>query len=226
VTVPFQSPGQSQAVWVLQAMPGPLIEVLGQRGGVPHNVFRLVEEQLQYRTAVELRERIERRWFKFFSNLTGPELGQWGDQVAWELLAPGDCPSPNCEDGWLRDDSGSCPQCRKASSVVHMTDEDHRGAPTATPQYAAMMTEAMRDERRRKYGMPRGGHSRHVVKHFTDYTPEPYTMREPEPALPTEEEIERARRAERAREVQRLAEERAKADKAARAKQNRREGRP
>jgi hypothetical protein len=225
VTVPFQSPGQSPAVWVLQAMPSPLTEVLAKRGGVPHNVLRLAEQQLQYRTAVELRERIERRWFKFFSNLTGPELGQRGDKIAWDLLTPGDCSSPNCEDGWLRDDSGSCPQCRKTSSVFHMTNEDQRDAPTATPQYAAMMTEAMRDERRRKYGLPRGGHGRHVVKRFTDYTPEPSTLREPEPDLPTEEEIERARRAERSREVQRLAEERARADKKARAQQTRREGR-
>ncbi|MEY9877941.1 glutaredoxin [Streptacidiphilus sp. MAP12-33] len=225
MTVPFQSPGQLPAVWVLQAMPGPLTEALRQHGGVPNNVFRLVDQQLQYRTAVELRERIERRWYKLFSNLTGPELVQRGDQIAWDLLAPNDCSSPACEDGWLRDDSGSCPQCRKTSSVFHMTGEDHRDAPRANPSYAAQIVEANHDDLRRKYGTPRGGQSRHVVKHFVEYTPEPYTMREPEPDLPTEEQIERARRTERAHEVQRLAEERAKAEKAARAKQNRREGR-
>ncbi|MEY9844098.1 hypothetical protein [Streptacidiphilus sp. MAP5-3] len=220
----FQRPGQSPAVWVLQAMPGPLTEVLGKRGGVPHNVFRLVDQQLQYRTAAELRDRIERRWFKLFSNLTQPELKARADQIAWDLVAPGDCPAPECEDGWLRDDSGSCPHCRKPSSVFHMTGEDHRDAPSASPRYAAQLAEAMRDERRRKYGMPRGERSRHRVEHFTDYTPPPYTLREPEPGLPTEEEVELAVRAERAREVQRVAEERAKADKAARAKQARRNG--
>ncbi|WP_052434951.1 hypothetical protein [Streptacidiphilus melanogenes] len=226
MTVPFQSPGQSPSVWVLQAIPGPLSEALTRHGGgVPHSVFRLVEQQLQYRTAVELRERVERRWFKLFSSLTGPELAERADQVAWDLLAPGDCLSPSCEDGWLRDDSGSCPHCRKASSVFHMTGEDQSDAPAASPQYAAMMAEAMRDERRRKYGLPRGGQSRHVVKHFSDHTPAPYTLREAEPVLPTEEEIDRARLDERARQVQRLAEERARADKKVRAKQSRREGR-
>jgi hypothetical protein len=185
-------------------------------------VYRLIQQLLGQRTAAELRDRIERRWFGRYSNLTGPELETRADKIAWELLVPGSCPAPDCEDGWLRDDSGSCPRCRKASSVVHMTGEDHVDAPPAAPQYAAQIVEAMHDQRRRKYGMPRGGHSRHVVKHFTDYTPEPYTLREPEPDLPTEDDVERARRADRSREVQRLAEERAKADKATRAKQNRR----
>ncbi|RAG85908.1 hypothetical protein DN069_09020 [Streptacidiphilus pinicola] len=213
-------------MWVLQAMPGPLTEVLGRRGGVPHTVVRLVEQQLLCRTADELRERIERRWFKLFSNLSGPELVRRGDQLAWDLLAPGECPSPACEDGWLRDDSGSCPRCRKASSVIHMTDVDQRDAPPASPQYAAMMAEGMRDQRRREHGLPRGQRSRHVVKQHVDYTPEPYELREPEPELPTEDQVERARDAERAREVQRLAAERARAEKKTRARQTRREGQP
>lgn len=218
----FRSPGQSPATWVVQGMPGPLGEVLGKRGGVPHNVFRLIDQQLQYRSADELRDRIERRWFGRFSNLTGPELQERADQIAWDLLVPGDCPAADCEDGWLRDDSGSCPQCRKGGSVFHMTGEDHLDAPVASPRYAGQVAEGMRDQRRRTHGMPRGQRSRHVVKHFTDYTPAPYTLREPEPDPPTGDQIELAQRAERAREVQRLAEERAKAEKTARAKQARR----
>jgi hypothetical protein len=218
----FRNPGQSPATWVVQAMPGPLGEALGKRGGVPHNVFRLIDQQLQFRSADELRERIERRWFGRFSHLTGRELRERADQIAWDLLVPGDCPAADCEDGWLRDDSGSCPQCRKGGSVLHMTGEDQGVAPVASPRYAGQVLEGMRDQRRRTHGMPRGERSRHVVKHVTDYAPAPYTLREPESDLQTEDQIELAQRAERAREVQRLAEQRAKADRAARARQARR----
>lgn len=218
MTTPFQRPQQHPAAWVTEGLPGALKDALVQRGGIPHRVRELVLDQLQYRTATELRDRIERRWFLRFSNLTGPEIAQRADTIVYELLAAGDCTSLHCEDGWLRDDSGSCPKCRKNRSQFNMRPEDLAVDRRASPEFAAQVAAALRQERRQKYGMPRSTRSRHVVKQFTDHAPAPYTLREPEPEVPSEELIAQARRAEENRRAQRLAEERAKAERAARAK--------
>jgi hypothetical protein len=111
--------------------------------------------------------------------------------------------------------------CRPRRTQVHITDEaqavDERAGRRADPEFAAQVAAALREDRRRRYGARPDSRPRHVVKkRTTDYVPPPYTLREPEPELPSEEQIEAARQARQQREVQRLAEQRAQAEKAGR----------
>jgi hypothetical protein len=218
VTMTYRGEGQHPGAWVTEGYPAPLLAVLKQVGGIPHEVRPVILSELGRRSPAALRERIERRWYLRFSNLTGPQIAERADEIAVALVEPGDCREPQCEDGWLLDDSGSCPRCRPGRSRFDARPEDLQPDSAATPEYGSRTAMALRDEVRRTRGVLRGGQSRHIVKKHTPYTPAPFTMREPEPDMPTIEQVERAQRAERSRQTQRAAETRAKAEKAARAR--------
>ncbi len=218
MSTPYMPQGQHPAVWVTEGLPGPLLAALVRRGGIPHDVRTLVLDQLGQRSADDLRLRAERRWYQRYSNLTGPEIADRADRLAYELLAPSGCEVALCEDGWLLDDSGSC-RCRPARPVIDTTGGEGTGRPRSSPEFVTEMVAALRTQRRRVHGMPRGASSGHVVKQPRPYQPAPLVMREPERDVPAEGHAERVRREERDREAQRLAEQQARTDRAERANQ-------
>jgi hypothetical protein len=135
---------------VTDALPSPLARALEKRGGVPRSARACIDEQLaQGVPAQRLRDRIERRWFMHYSNLTAREIGPRADDLALELVAPTGC-RPDCEDGSLLDDSRSCPDCTTPRTQIAFTGDD-RG-PRATEdgyrQAAAGIRQEMRTGRR------------------------------------------------------------------------------
>jgi len=216
--------GQHPGAWVAEGFPTPLLTALKGLGGIPHGVRPVILSELERRSPSELRERIERRWYLRYSNLTGPEITDRADEIAIALVQPSGCPEPRCEDGWLLDSGSSCGLCRPSRSRFDARPEDLRLDGPTTPGYGSQTAAALRDQIRRTHGVPRGGQSRHVVKKRTPYAPAPFTIREPEPDMPTTEQLEDLQRVERNRQIQQVAEMRAKAAKAARAKNQ--EGKP
>jgi hypothetical protein len=212
-------PSHRHDVWVVEGYPPVLLTALTERGGVPPAVWHTVLEQLEQRSAAQLRERTERRWFLRFSHLTGPELAQRADELALALVAPGECRDPRCEDGWLLDFATSCPRCRPTRSRFDMREEDVPDGHRSSPARVAQVASGIRAELRRTHGVPRNERSRHVMRSApAPYRPRPYTLREPEPDLPTPDQVEQHLRMEQDRAIQELAQQRAQADKTARAK--------
>jgi hypothetical protein len=138
-------------VWVTQAYPAPLLSALARLGGIPSTVKTVVLDQLEHRTPALLRERIERRYYLHYAQLTGAELLVRADEIALALVAPGPCPEPRCEDGWLLDDAdraGGCPHCRHRRMDANMLPAD--GPPAAATQvhrYAAQIRQRLRQDR-------------------------------------------------------------------------------
>ncbi|GAA3011868.1 hypothetical protein GCM10020229_24110 [Kitasatospora albolonga] len=131
-TYPRGPQGQRPDVWVTEAFPPALQRALAARGGVPVPVHDLVLHQLHQRTPAELRERIERRWYLRFSQLTAAQITERTDEIALDLIAPGTCPDPWCEDGWLldqHDTARGCPRCRHRT--VDTTALPADGAPAS-----------------------------------------------------------------------------------------------
>jgi hypothetical protein len=220
MSTPYQPQGRPPEVWVMEGYPLPLLTALRHRGGLPHTVPPVLREQLAVRTPAQLRERIERRWFLRFSHLPGPDLVSRADEIALVLVVSGVCGDLQCEDGWLLDAGVSCGRCRPTRCRFDMRSEDFPDGGQSSAVEVARVASAIRAELRRTYGMPRNRRGRHVVrsKPVAPHVPAAYTLREPEPGLPTEEQVGQYRRAEQGREVQRLAGERARVDRAARAK--------
>lgn len=88
---------------VARALPTKIIRACG--GTAPAAAMQLIRSELQQRTAQQLIERIERRWWGGWSNRPLSHPGSDGleaygpDNVVVWLLSPTDCPA-RCEDGW------------------------------------------------------------------------------------------------------------------------------
>jgi hypothetical protein len=97
-----------------------------------------------------IRDRLERRWFLRYSNLTGRDLLERADDIAMLLVEPASCPAQRCDDGWLIDDSGSCPVCRPNGTTVHFTGSDRgeRATPAAYQRAAAGIRSRLREGHR------------------------------------------------------------------------------
>ncbi|WP_405363334.1 hypothetical protein OG535_38225 [Kitasatospora sp. NBC_00085] len=142
---PFMEHGQHPAVWVGAAIPSPLMAALGKRGGIPQTVRGEIGRQLEGGVSPQrLRDRVERRWFLRYSHLTGEALLSRADEIALELVLPPQCPRGVCEDGWLLDDTGSCPECLPNATVVDVADDvsDGRQAGPETYRRAAAAVRA------------------------------------------------------------------------------------
>jgi hypothetical protein len=143
--------GQDPIVWVTAAIPRPLMAALQQRGGVPHQVRLEVDRQLRAGVQPQvIRDRLERRWFLRYSNLTGRDLLERADGIALEIVEPPACPAQRCEDGQLLDDSGSCPVCRPNGTTVNFTGSDRgeRATPAAYQRAAAGIRSRLREGHR------------------------------------------------------------------------------
>ncbi|MER6770229.1 hypothetical protein ABT389_10795 [Streptomyces bacillaris] len=127
--------------YVLQALPHQLVQALG--GRIPSTVHDLIHQELERkRTAGLLRERIERRWNLRWSHALNErdEDGRrrWSAQeIAEQLLMPGSCSDPECEDGYLTTTDAPCARCRQplhrfvTSVAGHTADPDHARAAAA-----------------------------------------------------------------------------------------------
>ncbi|MFD9685179.1 hypothetical protein ACFWXO_05385 [Kitasatospora sp. NPDC059088] len=184
MSTPYLSRGTSPTTWVTEGYPAPLLHVLSKAGGLPHTVPALVRQELEHRRPAELRERIERRWYLRYSNLSRPELEARADEIAVELIQPSDCPDPKCEDGSLLENSSSCPHCRPSRTRFdihpeHLPDGNARASIETVARVAALI----RAQMRQTHGVPRGERSRHTIsKDLPEHVPAPY-RREAEPPL-------------------------------------------
>ncbi|MFE9803754.1 hypothetical protein ACFYP6_33695 [Streptomyces goshikiensis] len=103
---------------MLKAIPEPIVRAC--RGELPAFLLEAIRDELAHRTAEQLTERVERRWWNYWSNqplrqsLWVHAPGHSPDHVAFWLVSPTDCVD-RCEDGFLPHDmSASCPSCRPA----------------------------------------------------------------------------------------------------------------
>ncbi|MDJ0373111.1 hypothetical protein QMK19_26485 [Streptomyces sp. H10-C2] len=100
---------------VVLRFPPKLIRACG--GGAPDAAIDVIRDELEYRSARHLIERIERRWWQKWSHrpLSFSGADDWaaygpGDVAVW-LVAPTPCPA-RCEDGWMTNDPDQqCPTC-------------------------------------------------------------------------------------------------------------------
>ncbi|MEV4614613.1 hypothetical protein AB0K43_18745 [Kitasatospora sp. NPDC049258] len=149
MTVPYIGPGSNPTDWVTRHYPGPLRAALEQRGGVPHSARSIVARQLSMRSAEQLRERIERRWYQRYAHLTGPVLLARADEIAEMLVAAPDCEvSDRCEDGWLLDEEANCTWCRPSRTEFDLTGQDETEGRRASPDTVARMAGSIRAQLR------------------------------------------------------------------------------
>ncbi|MFJ6140550.1 hypothetical protein [Kitasatospora sp. NPDC092286] len=183
----YMTRGQDPVTWVTEGYPRVLLGILNKLGGLPHVVRPLIHHELASRTPAQLRERIERRWYLHYAQLSKPELTDRADIIAEDLVRSSDCPEPRCEDGWLLDHNRSCVRCRPGRTEVHLTGRDEIvEGPRSSPETVARAAAEIRARMRFAHGAPRGERSRHVLRtDLKPHVPAPYTR---EPELPAEEE--------------------------------------
>ncbi|MFJ6382628.1 hypothetical protein ACIQI7_21820 [Kitasatospora sp. NPDC092039] len=184
----YMARGQNPVTWVTKGYPSVLVGILDKHGGLPRTVPPLVHHELNGRTPAQLRERIERRWYLHYARLSKPELAARADLIAEDLVRPGDCPEPRCEDGWLLDPyDTSCGTCSRGRTEVHHTGQDEVvDGPRSAPENVARVAAGIRARMRSAHGAPRGERSRHVLrKDLQPHVPAPYAR---EPETPSEQE--------------------------------------
>ncbi|MFJ9520643.1 hypothetical protein ACIRPK_20625 [Kitasatospora sp. NPDC101801] len=189
MTTPYLARGMNPVSWVTEGFPPVLLHVLAKNsGGLPPDVPALVHDQLAVRTPAEMRERIERRWYLLYSGLHNGELKKRADEIAVALVRPGNCTDPNCEDGDLRDERGTCVLCRPSRSEFNMRAEDIPDGRRSSPETVARAAASIRAQLRRTHGTSRSERSRHTLRdNLPAYQPAPYLLREPEE--PAEDDI-------------------------------------
>ncbi|WP_344963024.1 hypothetical protein [Streptomyces thioluteus] len=104
---------------VLAAVPDSLLRACG--GVLPPSALAAIRDELPYRPARQLADRIERRWWGSWSSrplqrpAEGKQEGYGPDDVVLWLLTPSECRG-GCEDGFVpgRPDT-PCPVCRGAT---------------------------------------------------------------------------------------------------------------
>ena len=180
-------------VKVASALPLALLRECGDT--TPALVADTIRSELEYHSPEELIARIERRWWTVWSNRrlsredTEDVRGYGPDDVAYWLVAPPQCANRDCEDGWLADDSGPCPECRQPNSSMNPVTIDWQPANRTDPERASVIAAEIRHELRWRYGVPRSQRGRHVSKkqEFEPYVPAPFTLREPAGVWPPRE---------------------------------------
>lgn len=144
--------------YVLQALPQPLMQAFG--GRVPQSVQELIHQELGRRTAGGLRERIERRWNLRWAHALNEKdedgRRRWSAQdIAEQLLRPGQCADPQCEDGHLITTDAPCGRCRQPTHRFVTSVADHTATPDHARATAAGIRRAMLENRSHKQRRPR-----------------------------------------------------------------------
>ncbi|MEV0495000.1 hypothetical protein [Streptomyces atratus] len=116
--------------YVLQAFPHQLTQAFGRR--LPAELRDLVHQQLGHRTPDQLLDRVERRWNVRWAHALHEKdedgRRRWTPQeIAEQLIRPGACSHPQCEDGFLLTTDTACTYCRRPT---------HRFVPSAADRTA------------------------------------------------------------------------------------------
>ncbi|WP_299531654.1 hypothetical protein [uncultured Streptomyces sp.] len=143
--------------YVLNALPAPLMQALGHR--VPLEVHELIREELGARSAVQLRERIERRWNLRWAHALH-ELDEEGRRrftpqvIAQWLIARPDCSDRHCEDGYLLHGDVPCGRCRRPTYRFVTSVADRTATPEHARASAAQIRRSLVANRARTPGRP------------------------------------------------------------------------
>ncbi len=138
--------------YVLQALPHQLLQALG--GRVPSTVHDLIHQEIAVRSAAQLRERVERRWNLRWAHALG-ELDEdgrrrWSAQdIAEQLLRPGSCTDPLCEDGYHLTTDAPCAHCRQPLHRFVPSVADHMATTEHARSTAAEIRRAIQENRSR-----------------------------------------------------------------------------
>ncbi|MFL4910691.1 hypothetical protein ACJ6WF_48280 [Streptomyces sp. MMS24-I2-30] len=85
---------------------------------VPADVYRTVTAELSRRKPQQLADRVERRWFQRWAHALRQrdednQPRYTPDFITLQLVSPGPCPVPDCEDGVLLRSEQVCSQCQQ-----------------------------------------------------------------------------------------------------------------
>ncbi|MFD7861988.1 hypothetical protein [Streptomyces sp. NPDC059783] len=148
-------PGADPVGYVLRALPPSLAREF--RGRFPSEIVGLVRHQLGRRTPDQLLDRVERRWNARWSHALR-ETDDAGHRrrrpldIAEQLLRPGLCPEPACEDGRLLTADAPCPRCAIPLHRFVPGQADRRAGAERARTTAAAIRREMLD---RRTGRPR-----------------------------------------------------------------------
>ncbi|MFD6417310.1 hypothetical protein [Streptomyces sp. NPDC060194] len=125
---PPTRPGGEPVAFVLRRMPHPLLDAMA--GRVPAAVHATIRAELAHRTPQQLSDRVERRWYGRWAHALRARdeegrLVRGPDEIAVQLVAPGPCPAPACEDGVVLGTDRTCPRCARP---------EHRADPAPPPR--------------------------------------------------------------------------------------------
>ncbi|MFI5750463.1 hypothetical protein ACIBBE_32135 [Streptomyces sp. NPDC051644] len=152
--------GNDPVGYVLQAFPQPLMQALGHR--LPPALPELIHQELTRRSADQLLDRLERRWNLRWAHALH-EKGEDGrhrwsaQEIAEQLLRPGSCSNPQCEDGCLVTTDTACTHCRRPEHRFVPSVADRAATSDHARATAAEIRRAMLDHRDR--GRRHGGRS-------------------------------------------------------------------
>ncbi|MER6117557.1 hypothetical protein [Streptomyces sp. NPDC001743] len=135
--------------YLLHALPAPLMREFG--GRCPSELVELIRRELGGRSPDQLLERIERRWHARWSH-TLQEKDEEGRrrgplEIAEQLLRPGLCVEPACEDGRLITTDSPCPRCARPLHRFVPAQADREPASNRAGTVAAAIRREMLDRR-------------------------------------------------------------------------------
>ncbi|WP_371601919.1 hypothetical protein OG345_01335 [Streptomyces sp. NBC_01220] len=145
----WQRPGADPVGYLLHALPPPLIREFCDR--YPGELVALIRRELGRRTPDQLLDRVERRWNARWSH-TLQEKDEEGRrrqprEIAEQLLRPGLCAEPGCEDGRLITTDSPCPLCVNPLHRFVPAQADRRAGSDRARTTAAAIRREMLDRR-------------------------------------------------------------------------------
>ncbi|MFJ2093766.1 hypothetical protein ACIOEW_31495 [Streptomyces sp. NPDC087901] len=145
----WQRPGADPIGYLLHALPPPLIREFC--GRYPNELVVLIRRELGRRTPDQLLDRVERRWNARWSHTLqekdeeGRRRQPW--EIAEQLLRPGLCAEPSCEDGRLITTDSPCPRCVNPLHRFVPAQADRGAASDRARTSAAAIRREMLDRR-------------------------------------------------------------------------------
>lgn len=145
----WQRPSTDPVLYLLHALPSPLMREFG--GRYPGELVDMIRRELSRRTPDQLLERVERRWHSRWSH-TLQEKDEEGRrrnplEIAEQLLRPGLCAEPACEDGRLITADSPCPRCTSPLHRFVPAQAGRKAASDRAGTVAAAIRREMLDRR-------------------------------------------------------------------------------
>lgn len=148
-----QRAGSDPVGYVLRAIPQPLTQALGRR--MPQEIHELIHQELGRRTPAQLVDRMERRWNTRWSHALHEKdedgRRRWSvEAIAEQLLQPGHCSDPQCEDGYLVTTDTPCVRCQHPTHRFVTAVADRTATSAHARATASEIRRALLDNRSRK----------------------------------------------------------------------------